>query len=86
MCCSEFGEQEISMKDLRTLSNTEVKEMLESIREEWGREMEVKPKLSMLKRTTNLDEWSNCAGLRQRADRRMMIKLRVGVIASQIET
>ena len=41
------------MKDVRGLSNTEVKEMLESIswrktREEWGREMEVKPKLTML--------------------------------------
>ena len=65
--------------------------MLESIAwrktwEEWGREMEVKPKLSMLKRITNLDEWSDCAGLRQRADRMMMIKLRGGMAAFQIET
>ena len=91
MCCSEFGWQEISMKDVRDLSNTEVKEMLESIAwrktwEEWGREMEVKPKLSMLKRITNLDEQSVCAGLRQRADRRMMIKLRGGTAAFQMET
>ena len=48
--------------------------------------MEVKPKLTMLKRITNLDEWSDCAGLRQRADRRMMIKLRGGTAAFQIET
>ena len=79
------------MKDVRGLSNTEVKEKLESIawrktREKWGREMEVKPKLTMLKRITNLDEWSDCAGLRQRADRRMMIKLRGGMVAFQIET
>ena len=83
MCCKEFGWQEIKMKDVRGLYNTEVKEMLESIawrktREEWGREMEVKPKLTMSKRITNLDEWSDCAGLRQRADRRMMIKRRGG--------
>ena len=83
MCCKEFGWQEIKMKDVRGLSKTEVKEMLGSIawrktREEWCREMEVKPKLTMLKRSTNLDEWSDCAGLRQRADRRLMIKLRGG--------
>ena len=65
--------------------------MLESIawrktQEEWGREMEVKPKLSMLKRITNPDGWLDCAGLRQRADRRMMIKLRGGTAAFQIET
>ena len=69
-----------------------MKEMLESIawrktREEWGREMEVKPKLSMLiKRITNLDEWSDCAGLRQKADRRMTIKLRGRMATFQIET
>ena len=40
----------------------------------------------MLKRITNLEEWSDCAGLRQRADRRMMIKLRGGATAFQIET
>ena len=61
MCCKEFGWQEIKIKDMRGLSNTEVKERLESIvwrktQEEWGREMEVKPKLTMLKRITNLDE------------------------------
>ena len=48
MCCKEFGWQEIKMKDVRGLPNTEVKEMLESIAwrktwEEWCREMEVKP-------------------------------------------
>ena len=68
MCCKEFGWQEINMKDARDLSNTEVKEMLESIawrktRAEWGREMKVKPKLTMLKRITNLDERSDGAGL-----------------------
>ena len=93
MCCNEFGWQDISMKNVRGLSNTEVKEMLESIawrksRGEWGRgrEMEVKAKMSMLKRITNLDGWSDCAGLRQREDRRMMIKLRGGTAVFQIKT
>ena len=88
----QFGWQDnISMKGVRGLSNTEVKEMLESIAwrknwKEWGHEMEGKSKLSMLIRVTNLDEWSDCPGLRQRADRRMMIKLRGGMAAFQIET
>ena len=55
MCCKEFGWQETSMEGLRDLSTAEVKEMLESIAwrktwEEWLREMEVKPKLSMLQK------------------------------------
>ena len=83
MCCKEFGWQEINMEGVRGLSNAEVKEMLESIAwrktwEEWGREMEVKPKLSMLQKIMDLEEWSDCARLRQRSDRRMMIKLRGG--------
>ena len=91
MCCKEFGWKDVSMEGVRGLSNAEVKEMLESIawrktREEWGREMKVKPKLIMLKKITDLEEWAGCVGLRRRADRRMMIKLRGGTAAFQIET
>ena len=90
MCCKEFGWQEISMEGVRGLSNVEVKEMLESIAwrktwEEWGREMEVKPKLSMLQKVMDL-EWSDYAILRRRSDRRKMIKLRGDTAAFQIET
>ena len=65
--------------------------MLESIvwrkaREEWGQEMEVKPKLIMIKKITDLEEWAGSVGLRRRADRRMMIKLRGGTAAFQFET
>ena len=51
-----------------------------------GQGMEVKLKLTVLKKITNLEEWADCAGLSQRADRRMMIKLRGGTAAFQIET
>ena len=79
------------MEGVRGLSNAEVKEMLESIAwrktwEDWDREMEVKPKLSMLQKIVDLEEWSDCARLRRRSDRRMMIKLRGGTAAFQIET
>ena len=79
------------MEGVRGLSNVEVKEMLESIAwrktgEEWGREMEVKPKLSMLQKIMDLEEWSDCTRLRRRSDRRMMIKLRGDTVVFQIET
>ena len=86
MCCKEFGWKDVSMEGVRGLSNAEVKEMLESIAWRNGREMEVKPKLIMLKKITDLEEWTDCVGLRRRADRRMMIKLRSGMAALQIET
>ena len=91
MCCKEFGWQEINMEGVRGLSNAEVKEMLESIAwgktwEECGFEMEVKPKLSMLQKIMDLEKWSDCPRLRWRSDRGMMIKLKAGTAAFQIET
>ena len=53
MCCKEFGWKDVSMEGVRGLSNAEVKEMLGSIAWRRGREMEVKPKLIMLKKITN---------------------------------
>ena len=49
-------------------------------------EMETKPKLEMLKRIVRLGEWSECARVMRRADRRLMIKLRGGTAGFQIET
>ena len=48
--------------------------------------METKPKLEMLKRIVRLGEWSECARVVRRADRRMMMKLRGGTAGFQIET
>ena len=64
MCCKEFGWKDVSMEGVRGLSNAETKEMLESIawrkaREEWGQEMEAKPKLIMLKKITDLEKWAD---------------------------
>jgi len=85
----EFGWQDVSMEGVRGLSNAKVKEMLECIAwrktwEDWGWKMEVKPKLIMIKKVTDLEEWADCAGVRRRADRMMMSKLRGGTAASQI--
>ena len=67
-----------------------VREILEAItwrkvQKEWDQEMETKPKLEMLKRIVRLGEWSECARVVRRADRRMMIKLSKGTAGFQME-
>ena len=47
--------------------------------------MHEKPKLSMMKRITEFEVRSSCAFLKSKAERRMMVKLRGGTAAFQIE-
>ena len=47
--------------------------------------METKPKLEMLKRIVSLGEWSECARVWRRLDRRMMMKLRRGTAGFQVK-
>ena len=61
----------------------ELKGMLESIawrrvKEEWRDELEMKPKLVMLKKIVELEEdlISSCAGWKVKSERRMLLKLR----------
>lgn len=56
--------------------------MLESVawqkvREEWSKELERKPKLTMLRKIVECDE-SSCADLKLKTERRIMLKLRGG--------
>ena len=79
------------MEALTELSDVEEREVLEAItwrkvRKEWDQEMETKPKLEMLKKIVRLGEWSKCARVGRRADRRLMMKLRGGTAGFQIET
>ena len=90
-CWGQFGWKDVNVEVLKELSTVEVREMLEAIawrktREEWGQEMETKSKLEILKRIVKLGEWSECARVGRRADRRTMIKLRGGMAGFQIET
>ena len=41
------------------------------MQEEWGQEMETKPKLEILKRIVKLGEWLECVRVVRGADRRM---------------
>ena len=61
-CWGQFGWKDVNVEVLKELSTVEVREMLEAIawrktREEWGQEMETKPKLEILKRIVKLGEW-----------------------------
>ena len=90
-CWGQFGWKADNMEVLKELSTVEVREMLEAIawrkvHEEWGQELEMKPKLEMLRRIMELGEWSKCARVMRRADRRVMMKLRGGTAGLQIET
>ena len=73
MCWGQFGWGDVGVEVLGGLSAVEVGEMLGAIawrkvREEWGQEMETKPKLEMLNRIVNLGEWSGCARVWRRLD------------------
>ena len=77
---------------IRELSEVDVKDMLSSVawrnvRDEWRKEMHEKPKLSMMKLILDCEVKSSCASLimKSKAERRMMLKLRGGTAAFQIE-
>ena len=79
------------MEVLKELLDVEVREVLEAItwrkvRKEWDQEMKMNPKLEMLKRDVSLGEWSECARVVRRADRKLMMKLRGSMAGFQIET
>ena len=68
---------------MKNMSEVELKGMLESaawrkVREEWNKDLEKKPKLSMLKKIVEGGEESSCSDLKSKRERRVMLKLRGG--------
>ena len=89
-CVGKFGWQDVSGGMIRELSQSEVNDMLLSVawrnvKEEWKKEMHEKPKLSMMELIAECGVESSCAVLKLKAERRMMLKLRGGTAAFQIE-
>ena len=89
-CVGKFGWQDVSGSVIRELSEADVKGMLLSVawrnvRDEWRKEMQEKPKLSMMKRIMECEVRLSCAFLKSKAERRMMLKLRGGMAVFQIE-
>ena len=58
------------------------------MREEWNKDLGKKPKLSMLKKIVEggQDPKSSCTDLKSKRERRVMLKLRGGTAAFQVET
>ena len=86
----KFGWQDVSGGMIRRLSQSEVNDMLLSVawrnvREEWKKEMHEKPKSPMMELIAECGVESNCAVLKSKAVRRMILKLRGGTAAFQNE-
>ena len=78
---NDFGWQDVGVELVKDLSENELKRMLESVawrrvRKEWSQELENKPKLLMLKKIAEYEEESNCANVKMKSERRVLIKLR----------
>ena len=89
-CVGKFGWQNVSGGAIRELSEADVKGMLLSVawrnvRAEWRKKMHDKLKLSMMKLIEEREIESICALLKSKVARRMMLKLRGGMAAFQIE-
>ena len=89
-CIGRFGWKDMSGGVVMELSETEVKCMLLSVawrnvKDEWRKEVHNKPKLFMMKLIGECEMESSCALLKSIAERRMMLKLRGGTAAFQIE-
>ena len=56
------------------------------MREEWNKDLEKKPKLSMLKKIVEGGKESSCSDLKSTRERMVMLKLRGGTAAFQVET
>ena len=89
-CTDDFGWSGREGDAVRSLSDSEIWEMLVS--SAWrnvtlvmNEDMEEKPKLSMLKEMADLKPESRCALVKKTKERSMLMKLRGGTAAFQIE-
>ena len=89
-CVGVFEWQGIGGDTIKSLTDAEIGDMLSSVawrkvRSMLIKELEERPKLGMMKEIVALELESSCAVLKRKRDRRMMIKLRGGTAAFQIE-
>ena len=89
-CVGEFEWQGVGGDAIKSLTDAEIGDMLSSVawrkvRSMLMKELEERPKLRMLKEIAVLELELSCAVLKRKRDRRMMIKLKGGTAAFQIE-
>ena len=89
-CVGDFGWSGMGVDSVKNLSDSEIWEMLESAA--WRRvtsmmkkDMEDKPKLSILREIADLKPELSCALVKEKRERTMLMKLRGGTAAFQIE-
>ena len=86
----EFGWQDLSGNVIRDLSKGDLRSMLWNIawrrvKDGWLKELNEKPKLSMLKMLVDCGVESSCAYVKSKSERRIWMKLRGGTVPLQIE-
>ena len=89
-CCREFGLQEVGAEQVHNMSEAEWR-MLENgawrrVRAEWSKDLEMKPKLLMLRRIVECAEESSCLDVKAKREKRVLLKLKGGTAAFQVET
>ena len=89
-CTDDFGWSGMEVDAVRSLSDSEIREMLVSVA--WrnvtsvmNKDMEEKPKLRILKEIADLKLESRCALVKKKRERSMLMKLRGGTAAFQVE-
>ena len=89
-CTGDFGWSGMEVDAVRSLSDSEIREMLVSVA--WrnvtsvmNKDMEEKPKLRILKEIADLKLESRCALVKKKRERSMLMKLRGGTAAFQVE-
>ena len=89
-CTDDFGWSGVGADAVRSLSDSDIREMLTSsawrnMMSMMNKDMEEKPKLCVLKEIADLKLETRCAMVKKKGDRSMLMKLRGGTAAFQIE-
>ena len=89
-CIGDFGWQDLSGNAIRDLSKVDLRSMLWNIawrrvKDSWLKELNEKPKLSMLKMLVDCGVESSCAYVKSKSVKRILMKLRGGTASLQIE-
>ena len=79
-CIGEFGWQDLSGNAIRDLSRGDLRNMLwniswRKVKDGWLKELNEKPKLSMLKMLVDCGVESSCAYVKSKSERRILMKL-----------
>ena len=89
-CARHFGWEDLSGESVEGITQSELKDMLRgiawgSVTEEWGRDLQERPKLSILKSMCESGHRASCACVPNKVHRSILAKLRGGTAPFRIE-